>query len=99
MGGTHGAVDEMASGSQLRGVAMVSLAHLCSYYAMIGAQVNLKSKDVSPEAKNIADRAVVNTLEQTWPFLLALWVHACFVNPVTSVPLGWFYVVLRFFYP
>lgn len=94
--GPDGAVDEMASGKDLHGVALVSVAHVCSFFAMLGGQ--LSTNNGSDNAKRIAERTMMNTMEQTWPFLLCLWLHAIFVDPVTSVPLGWFYVAMRYLY-
>lgn len=88
-----------ASVRELRGVALLTVAYVASFYSMLGAQIHLKMASASSEAHNIGERAVYNTLEQMFPFLLSLWLHAAFVNPATSVPLGWAYVALRHLYP
>merc|ERR1719498_2160183 len=50
------------------------------------------------KASFLADRVVINTLEQMIPFLALMWDHALFVNPETAKLLGWIYVVTRYLY-
>lgn len=45
------------------------------------------------------DRTAGNTLEQAIPFLLGLWLHAWFVNPLQAEFLGWWYLASRCIYP
>lgn len=46
-----------------------------------------------------ADRAVANTQEQLVPFLVAMWMHAVFVDPRLATVLGAVWVGLRAVYP
>ena len=45
------------------------------------------------------DRSVGNLLEQTPPFLMALWLHAFTVSPHDAAWYGWVWLVLRATYP
>lgn len=45
------------------------------------------------------DRSVGNLLEQTPPFLLALWLHALTVSPHAAAWYGWLWLLLRASYP
>ena len=45
------------------------------------------------------DRSVGNLLEQTPPFLLALWLHALLVSSHDAASLGWVWLLLRASYP
>ena len=47
----------------------------------------------------VADRSVLNLLEQTPPFLLGLWLHALAASPTTAARLGWWWLMLRASYP
>lgn len=82
------------------------------WYTFLGSQVAFKrsQKEVGKLAANIdesqkeiamsiADRSVINTMEQCIPFFLVLWLHALFVNPSTSAVLGLIYVITRYLYP
>jgi len=96
--------DTFPSQVELRGVGLVSCAFIFMWYIFLGHQVSLNfnttlDADIKTQAKFVADRSVANTLEQSFPFLILLWVHALFVNPATSCTLGWIYVVTRFLYP
>lgn len=44
-------------------------------------------------------RTQLNQLEQMPPFLLALWMHALFVDPTRAGQLGLLYTALRALYP
>ena len=46
-----------------------------------------------------ANRVVGNTLEQAVPFLLALWLHATFVDCHGAAVLGWCWIASRCLYP
>merc|ERR1711865_1359899 len=96
--------DTFPAATELRGVALVTCAFMFMWYIFLGHQVGIKfteglSADVQEQAKFIADRSVINTLEQALPFLSLMWLHALFVNPVTAGVLGWIYVITRFLYP
>ena len=45
------------------------------------------------------DRTVGNFVEQTPPFLLALWLHAMLVSTHDAAQLGWVWLLLRATYP
>jgi uncharacterized membrane protein YecN with MAPEG domain len=47
----------------------------------------------------VMDRSVGNLLEQTPPFLLAVWLHALIASPTWAAQLGWAWLILRAFYP
>lgn len=47
----------------------------------------------------MGDRTVGNLLEQSIPFLTALWLHAVFVDPASAAQLGWYYLGFRAIYP
>merc|ERR1712070_96043 len=76
-------------------------------YSLFGNQVNIKlgmagapkTGPVKEQSAFIAERSVVNTMEQALPFLALMWLHAMFVNPRVSMVLGWVYVVTRALYP
>ena len=46
-----------------------------------------------------ADRSVGNMLEQSVPFLLAIWLHALAKSPTTAAWYGWLWLLLRALYP
>jgi len=88
----------------LQGVALVTCAFIWMWYIFLGHQVGIKfteglTTDVQDQAKFIADRSVINTMEQALPFLSLMWLEALFVNPETARLLGWIYVATRFLYP
>lgn len=45
------------------------------------------------------DRSVGNMLEQSVPFLLAIWLHALAKSPTTAAWYGWLWLLLRALYP
>ena len=47
----------------------------------------------------LGDRTAGNMLEQSVPFLLALWLHAIFVAPSTAARIGWCWLLSRAVYP
>eukprot|EP00747_Dinoflagellata_sp_TGD_P139815 gnl/TRDRNA2_/TRDRNA2_175940_c4_seq3.p1 gnl/TRDRNA2_/TRDRNA2_175940_c4~~gnl/TRDRNA2_/TRDRNA2_175940_c4_seq3.p1 ORF type:complete len:212 (+),score=34.50 gnl/TRDRNA2_/TRDRNA2_175940_c4_seq3:83-718(+) len=47
----------------------------------------------------MADRSFLNLQEQAVPFLMGLWLHACFVDPALSAVLGWIWIGARFLSP
>ena len=55
--------------------------------------------EVQPGLIFVMDRTVGNLLEQTPPFLLALWVHALLVSMHDAARLGWVWLLLRASYP
>merc|ERR1711939_250815 len=73
---------------------------LYSYYStqvalkLVHGKALTKAK-LFDQGKNIADRSVINTLEQAWPFLAGMWLHAIFVNPSQAALLGWLYILFR----
>jgi hypothetical protein len=46
-----------------------------------------------------ANRTVANTMEQSFPFLVGLWLHAVMLNPLKAAQLGWAWIAVRAFYP
>ena len=46
-----------------------------------------------------ANRSVANLIEQTIPFLLGIWLHCVFVDPLAAARLGWLWIAVRGFYP
>jgi len=96
--------DAFPAATALNGVALVTCAFMFMWYIFLGHQVGIKfteglTEDVQAQAKFIADRSVINTMEQALPFLSLLWLEALFVNPETACVLGWIYVITRFLYP
>jgi len=86
----------------LRPVAVVTVAFMIMLYMLYSTQVamNLVHKKgltakLFDQGKLIADRGVINTLEQAWPFLAGMWLHAIFVNPSQAQLLGWLYILFR----
>jgi len=82
---------------------MVTCVYFGMWYMFLGNQVGIKfDADLDPEMKTkasfLADRVVINTLEQMIPFLTLMWGHALFVNPETARLQGWVYVVTRYLY-
>lgn len=108
--GPGGAVtaDSYPSPASLHGVVLVTAAWVFLIYVAMGRQKGVQytkkqhpdsiSDAVATQAGRIAERGLMNTVEQSGPFLLCLWLHAIFVNPEVSVLFGWFYVISRFFY-
>jgi len=96
--------DSFPAATELRGVALVTCTFMFMWYIFLGHQVGIKfteglTADVQEQAKYIADRSVINTMEQALPFLSLMWLEALFVNPETARLLGWIYVATRFLYP
>jgi len=96
--------DTFPAATELRGVALVTCTFMFMWYIFLGHQVGIKfteglTTDVQDQAKFIADRSVINTMEQALPFLSLMWLEALFVNPETARLLGWIYVATRFLYP
>jgi hypothetical protein len=94
-------IDSFPSQSSLRPVGVVTCVFMIMWYIFLGHQVGLNGKpgEVAKQAKFIADRSVANTLEQSIPFLVTMWMEAFFVNPKTAWVLGTFYVIMRYLYP
>ena len=46
-----------------------------------------------------ANRTVGNMVEQSAPFLVALWAHARFLDPIRAAKLGWVWLAFRALYP
>jgi len=103
--GPDGAVDDkFPSPKELAPNALVMLGYVIVMFTFLGNQVAIKfseglSQAVTDQASMIAGRGVNNNLEQAVPFLLVFWLHAIFVNPVSSVTLGWTMVACRYLYP
>lgn len=96
--------DAFPAAAELKGVAVVTAVYMMMWYIFLGNQVGIKftqglAPEVADQAKLIADRTVINTMEQAFPFLSLLWLHAIFVNPETARLLGWIYVLFRYTYP
>ena len=47
----------------------------------------------------VAKRSVGNTMEQAFPFLTAMWLHAFFVSPQSAAAVAWVYIATRSYYP
>lgn len=97
--------DAFPTQKELRGVAVVTIVYNLMLYMFYSTQVNLSlvAMNGKPEghkeaAKRIGDRSVGNTLEQAWPFMAAMWLHALFVNYQQAQLLGWIYVGFRALY-
>lgn len=103
--GPEGAIgDVFPTVTDLTPLAGVTGVWVFVWYTLLGNQVAVKFAQGHPAeytevGSHIALRGVVNTLEQSVPFLALAWLHALFVNPTTTVPLAVTFVVLRFFYP
>lgn len=103
--GPDGAVgDEFPSLKELAPNAVVMVGYVIVMFTFLGNQVSIKftpglSAPVMEQAMMIAGRGVNNNLEQAIPFLLVFWLHAIFVNPVSSVAMGWTMVACRYLYP
>lgn len=101
--GPDGGVTGLPEQKDLYGVALVTMGWVTMWYVFLGHQIQFKFANIDEEQKKvaafIADRGVVNTMEQCLPFFLLMWLHAIFVNPQTSAIVGWIYVAFRFLYP
>lgn len=102
--GPDGAVgDTFPAAADLRCLAAVTGVWVIVWYTLLGNQVAVrfanKPDAYKEQASNIALRGVVNGQEQSLPFLVLIWLHALFVNPRTSVPLAWIFVICRYLYP
>ncbi|MEM7151204.1 MAG: MAPEG family protein [Myxococcota bacterium] len=105
----------MPDPTQLHGPVAVTVAYFVLWYAMLfGLQSRTKYRLkalYAQEGKTFdryfgqdpqmlaADRAVANTHEQMVPFMVSLWLYACFVSPSHATWLGAAYVGLRGLYP
>lgn len=103
--GPLGAVGDIyPAPAEVRGTALVTCVFVALLYIFYGNQVGIRFSeglpaDVTEQAKFIADRTVINTVEQGIPFLALMWLEAIFVNPLTATRLGWIYVFFRYLYP
>lgn len=83
-----------------RGPVLVTLTWIWGFYNCIGAQLGVKMGDKGDaKAAFVAERSLMNTLEQSVPFLSLLWMQAAFVDAAIATSVGWFYVALRMLYP
>ena len=67
-----------------------------------GVQVGLEAIKYGKAGGKVmleADRTVGNMVEQSAPFLVALWAHAKFLDPIRAAKLGWLWLAFRAFYP
>jgi hypothetical protein len=106
MCGPDGATDNIfPSVLELQPLALASAVWVVMWYTLLGNQIGVKmvakehDAEAVKQAIHIADRGVINTLEQSIPFLMLVWLHAIFVNPRTSAALAWVFVACRFLYP
>jgi len=104
--GPYGTVtdDAFPNPKQLQPLAVASGFFWIVWYGLLGNQVGaktgkFKNDDQKDQAKLIADRGVMNTLEQMMPFFVLVWLNALFVNPRTAAALAWIFSACRFFYP
>mmetsp|Transcript_10598 Transcript_10598/g.25970 ORF Transcript_10598/g.25970 Transcript_10598/m.25970 type:complete len:213 (-) Transcript_10598:404-1042(-) len=63
------------------------------------SMIDVKYGAVRSDRVRIADRVVINYLEQSPAFLTALWTHACFVSPTSAAAAGWVWIASRAIYP
>ena len=101
--------------TQFRGPVLVTVVYFVMWYSFLfGLQTRTKYRlkaRYEQEGKVFdryfgqdpemlaADRAVANTLEQMGPFLVSLWLFACFVSTTYATTLGAIYIALRSVYP
>jgi uncharacterized MAPEG superfamily protein len=103
--GSDGAVtdDTFPSPKQLQPLVVASAFFWIVWYSLLGSQVGTKMSNEPDEykdqAKLIADRGVINTMEQMIPFFVLVWLNALFVNPHTAAGLAWIFLLCRFVYP
>lgn len=106
--GPDGAVtdDAFPSPKQLQPLAVATCFFWVVWYSLLGNQLGAKggsfeseTEDYKDQAKFIADRGVINTMEQMIPFFALVWLNALFINPRTAAGLAWIFIVCRFFYP
>ena len=69
-----------------RGPVMVTLGWIWSYFNMIGFQVT--SKGNSEQASKVAERSLMNTLEQSVPFFSMMWATAACIDAALATSLG-----------
>lgn len=100
---------------QFSGPVVVTVLYLFFWYYLLlvvqrGTKYRLKEEYESnneefdryfgqDEEMLAADRAVINTLEQMVPFLVALWLHSIFVSSFIATLCGGAYLGLRIIYP
>ena len=89
---------------ELADVAMVSISWVFLYLAFTCC---VSATKLAPETQSKPPdsqlhwnlRVQGNMLEQSLPFLTALWMHALIVSPAAAAQLGWYVLYLRACYP
>ena len=83
-----------------RPAAVVTLAWLLMHYNGLGGQMYLKlrTRGATEPAARLADRIVMDTMEQAAPFLCTLWLYCIYVDARSAGSLGLVYVLARFYY-
>ena len=83
-----------------RGPVLVTLGWVWSFYNCIGAQLGVKIGDKGDaKASYVAERSLMNTLEQGVAFLPLLWMYASCIDAAVATSVGGFYVAMRMLYP
>ena len=81
------------------GPVLVTLGWIHAYHQCLGAQVACKMGGGNEVANTIAERSLMNTLEQGVPFLVLMWLMAAYVDAAVATNVGALYVVHRSLYP
>lgn len=104
----------MLDAKPLVGPILVTLVYVLVYYGMIGRISRTKRRLAREYAERgekfdryfgqdremlAADRTQLNMLEHMPPFLVLLWLHALFVNPLSATGAGAVYLVARIAHP
>lgn len=90
----------MTSLELARGPVLVTVFWIWAFYNCIGAQLGVKMGDKGDaKACLIAERSLMNTLEQSVAFLPLLWMYAACIDAAVATSVGGFYVAMRMCYP
>lgn len=94
------AIEAGLSLDSMRGVLMVTMGWCWCFFSAMGAQIRIKQKmKEDDDARLLAERAMMNSLEHALPSLILIWLTGIYCNSVMATVLGSLYVVGRFLYP
>jgi len=81
-----------------RGPVLITLYWVWGFYNCLASQVKMKMGGGTERAAKVAERSMMNTLEQGVPFLTLLWATAGCVDAALATSCGFTYCLFRSFY-
>ena len=94
------AIDDGLSLDAMRGILLVTMGWCGCFFSAMGAQIQIKQKYREDEdARFLAERALMNSLEHAIPSLLLIWLSGIYCNTMLATVLGSIYIVGRLLYP